>query len=115
MIEVTELEKSKVTPMYDRVLILPHEGHHESNSSLIIPESAKKKPTIGTIVQVGPSKEKHILDMVTSEAKFVKIEPPFKNGDKVLFTKYAGFDIKVDGISHLIVWYQDIIAIVEAS
>lgn len=113
MIEVTEIEKCTVKPLEDRILVKPLEGHHESKISLTLPQGTQKKPTLGIVIAVGPPSVRHILDLVKNKAEIMTVDAQVKPGDKVLFTKYAGFDIKINGIGHLVVFHRDLIAVVE--
>ena len=94
----------KLTPLHDRVIIkrLPEET--KTAGGIIIPDSAKERPMRGTVVAAGPGK----LD---ESGKLVKMS--VKAGDVVLFTKYAGTEIKIDGEEHLVLREDDILAIVE--
>ena len=86
-----------VKPLSDRVLILPNPAE-EKRPELIIPDTAKEKPLAGKVVAVGPG---------TSE---VKME--VKAGDQVLYGKYAGQEIQIDGVDYLIMKQSDILAII---
>ncbi|MBQ4279255.1 MAG: co-chaperone GroES [Rikenellaceae bacterium] len=88
----------KVKPLSDRVLIEPNPAEEKTASGLYIPDTAKEKPLAGTVVAVGPG---------TSE---VKME--VKVGDKVLYGKYAGTEITVDGKDYLIMRQSDVFAII---
>ena len=85
-----------VKPLSDRVLILPNHAEETTAGGLIIPDTAKEKPLAGKVVAVGPG---------TSE---VKME--VKVGDEVLYGKYAGTEINVDGTDYLIMKQSDILA-----
>ena len=87
-----------VTPLSDRVLILPNPAEEKTAGGLIIPDTAKENPLAGKVVAVGPG---------TSE---VKMEG--KVGDQVLYGKYAGQEIQVDGVDYLIMKQNDILAII---
>ena len=87
-----------VKPLSDRVLILPNPAEEKTSGGLIIPDTAKEKPLAGKVVAVGPG---------TSE---VKME--VKEGDQVLYGKYAGQEIQVDGVDYLIMKQNDILAII---
>ena len=97
----TKLKKHKamnVKPLSDRVLVLPNPAEEKTAGGLIIPDTAKEKPLAGKVVAVGPG---------TSE---VKME--VKAGDQVLYGKYAGQEIQVDGVDYLIMKQNDILAII---
>ena len=86
-----------VKPLSDRVLVLPNPAEEKTAGGLIIPDTAKEKPLAGKVVAVGPG---------TSE---VKME--VKVGDQVLYGKYAGQEIQVDGVDYLIMKQNDILAV----
>ena len=88
-----------VKPLSDRVLILPNPAEEKTAGGLIIPDTAKEKPLAGKVVAVGPG---------TSE---VKME--VKEGDQVLYGKYAGTEVKLDDEEYVVVRQSDILAIVE--
>ena len=94
----------KLKPLNDRVLVKRLEGEEKTAGGTIIPDSAKEKPQKGKVVAAGPGK----LD---ESGKLVKMA--VKAGDMVLFTKYAGTEIKIDGEEHLVLREDDILAIVE--
>ena len=94
----------KIRPLHDRVIIKRIEEEEKTKGGIIIPDSAKEKPSEGKVVAVGNGK---ILD--NGEVKALEV----KKGDKVLFGKYAGTEIKIEGEEHLIMREDDIIAIVE--
>jgi len=94
----------KIRPLHDRVIIKRIEEEETTKGGIIIPDSAKEKPSEGKVVAVGNGKH---LD--NGEVKALEV----KKGDKVLFGKYAGTEIKIDGEEHLIMREDDIIAIVE--
>jgi len=92
----------KVKPLQDRVLIKRVEEESKTKGGIIIPDSAKEKPQEGLVVAVGPGK---VTDNGT------RVTPGVKAGDRILFGKYSGTDIKVDGVEHLILREDDILAI----
>lgn len=91
-------KKVSIQPLQDRVLVLPAEAEQKTSSGIIIPDTAKEKPQRGTIVAVGNGK--------VDEPLTVKV------GDNVLYGKYAGTEIKVEGDDYLIMRESDIFAIV---
>ena len=93
---------AKVQPLGDRVLVQPLEEKEVKKGGIIIPDTAKEKPQEGTVVAVGPGK-------VNDSGKIVAMN--VKKGDKVLYGKYSGTDIKLDGEDHLIMPEEDILAI----
>ena len=94
----------KIRPLHDRVIVKRVEEEEKTKGGIIIPDTAKEKPIEGKIVAVGEGK-------ILENGKKQPLE--VKKGDKVLFGKYAGTDIKVEGEEHLIMREDDIIAIVE--
>ena len=94
----------KIKPLHDRVIVKRIEEEEKTKGGIIIPDTAKEKPSEGKIIAVGNGK---ILEDGSRQSLEVK------EGDKVLFGKYAGTEIKIDGTEHLIMREDDIIAIVE--
>lgn len=94
----------KVKPLNDRVLVLRIGEEEKTSGGIIIPDTAKEKPQEGKVIAVGPGK-------VNEEGK--KIALDVKAGDKILFGKYSGTEIKIDGVEHLIMREEDILAIIE--
>ena len=94
----------KVRPLGDRVLVKPLEKTNEKNSGIIIPDTAKEKPQEGLIVAVGKGK-------TTDDGKLIPLD--VKAGDKVLYGKYSGTEIKIDNVDHLILHQDDILGILE--
>jgi chaperonin GroES len=93
----------KMKPLADRVVIKPSPAEEKSRGGIILPDTAKEKPVIGEVVAVGPGK-------VSDEGKQVPME--VKVGDKVLYGKYSGTEVTVDGEEYLIMREADIFAIV---
>ncbi len=91
-------------PLYDRVLVQRLESEEKTKGGIIIPESAKEKPLEAKVVAVGSGKQ--LDDGKTAE-------PAVKKGDRVLFGKYAGTEVKVDGEEMIILREDDILAIIE--
>ncbi|EPR32282.1 10 kDa chaperonin [Alkalidesulfovibrio alkalitolerans DSM 16529] len=94
----------KLKPLHDRVLVKRLEEEEKTAGGIIIPDSAKEKPIKGEVVAAGPGK-------VSAEGK--KIEMSVKKGDKVLFNKYAGTEVKIDGVEYLVMREDDILAILD--
>lgn len=92
------MTKVNVKPLADRVLIQPAEAEQKTAGGIIIPDTAKEKPQRGTVVAVGPGKKDEPLTV--------------KVGDLVLYGKYAGTEITVDGSDYLIMRESDIVAII---
>ena len=93
----------KIKPLADRVVIKPAPAEERTKGGIILPDTAKEKPVIGEVVAVGPGK-------VSDEGK--KIPPEVKVGDKVLYGKYSGTEVTVEGEEYLIMREADIFAIV---
>ncbi|MBO4350383.1 MAG: co-chaperone GroES [Proteobacteria bacterium] len=94
----------KVRPLQDRVLVKRVESETRSAGGIIIPDTAKEKPLEGIVIAVGEGKR---LEDGS------RVKPEVKEGDRVLFGKYAGTEIKVDGTEHMILKESDILGILE--
>lgn len=94
----------KIKPLGDRVVISMVEREEKTRGGLFIPDTAKEKPMEGKIVSVG---EGRLLDNGT------KVAPVVKAGDRVIFDKYAGREVKMDDEEYLIISEKDILAVVE--
>lgn len=94
----------KVRPLHDRVIVKRMKEEEKTKGGIIIPDTAKEKPVEGKVIAVGDGK-------LNDEGKKIPLE--VKAGDKILFGKYAGTEIQIDGEEHLIMREDDIIAIVE--
>jgi len=94
----------KIRPLQDRIIVKRMEEEEMTKGGIIIPDSAKEKPMEGEVIAVGNGK---ILD------NGQKSTPDVKAGDKVLFSKYAGTEVKIDGEEHLIMREDDILGIIE--
>jgi chaperonin GroES len=92
------MAKVKIKPLADRVLVEPAPAEEKTAAGIIIPDTAKEKPQKGTVVAVGPGKK--------DEPMTVKV------GDNVLYGKYAGTELTIDGSNYLIMRESDIVAIV---
>jgi chaperonin GroES len=92
-----------VKPLADRILVKPLEAEEKTKGGIIIPDNAKEKPQKGEVVAVGPGK---IAD------NGQKIVMELKKGDKVLYGKYSGTEVTVDGQEYLIVKESDVLAII---
>ncbi len=93
-----------VKPTEDRVLIKPIEAESKTASGIFLPETAKEKPVRGTVVAIGPGKR---LD----NGKRAQLS--VKNGDTVVYGKYAGTEVEIKGIKHLIVRESELLGIIE--
>ncbi len=94
----------KIRPLHDRVIVRRIEEEEKTKGGIIIPETAKEKPSEGEVVAVGNGK-------LLENGKLQPLD--VKKGNKVLFGKYAGTEIKIDGEEHLIMREDDIIAIMD--
>ena len=97
---------AKVRPLNDRVLVKRVEEGEQVRGGIIIPDSAKEKPQEGEVIAVGNGK---MLDNGT------RIEPGVKVGDKILFGKYSGNEIKLDDEEYLIMREDDILGVIEGT
>ncbi len=97
------MSKLNINPLADRVVVKPMEAEEKTKGGIILPDTAKEKPIEGTIVAVGSGK-------VTDDGKTVPLT--VKVGDKVLYGKYSGTEITVDGDDYLIMRESDIFAII---
>ena len=93
----------KVKPLADRVVVKPLEEAEQMRGGLYIPDTAKEKPSQGEVVAVGPGK---VSDDGT------RLEMDVSVGDKVLYGKYSGTDVTLEGVEYLILRESDILAIV---
>jgi chaperonin GroES len=96
--------KMNVRPLYDRILVKRVEEEQKTAGGLFIPDTAKEKPQQGLVTAVGNGK-------VLEDGSLRKLD--VKTGDKILFSKYSGNDIKIDGVEHLILREDDVLAILE--
>ena len=103
MAEAT-LTKVSIQPLGDRVLVQPLEKDEIKKGGIIIPETAKEKPQEGKIVAAGPGKR-------DNEGKIVPMD--VKAGDRILYGKYSGTEIKIDDVEYLIMHQEDILGILK--
>jgi chaperonin GroES len=94
----------KIRPMNDRILVVRVEEEKKTAGGIIIPDTAKEKPQEGKVVAAGPGK-------MGDDGKRIPME--VKKGDRVLFAKYAGSEIKVDGVEQIFMREDDILGILE--
>lgn len=92
-----------IKPLGERVVVKVLESEEKTKSGIVLPDTAKEKPQLGKILAVGPGK---ILDNGQKVALDVKV------GDKVLFAKYAGTEVKLDGEEYMVLKENDILAII---
>ncbi len=94
----------KVKPLHDRILVQRIEEEERTKSGIIIPDTAKEKPIMGKVIAVGDGR---ILE------NGQKVPLSVKEGDRVLFGKYAGTEVKIEGEEYLIMREDDVLAIIE--
>ena len=98
------MAKLKFRPLHDRVVVRRIEAEEKTKGGIIIPDSAKEKPVEGEVLAVGNGK-------VQDDGSVRK--PEVKKGDRVLFGKYAGTEVKLDGVEHLILREDDILGVLD--
>jgi chaperonin GroES len=96
------MKQTTLRPLHDRVLVKRLEEQDERHGSILIPDSAKEKPQEGKVIAVGAGR-------VTDEGK--KLLPEVKAGDRILFGKYSGSEIRLDGQEYLIMKEEDVLGI----
>ena len=94
----------KIRPLQDRVIVKRIEEEEKTKGGIIIPDTAKEKPQEGRVVAVGKGK-------VNDDGKITPLD--VKVNDRVLFGKYAGSEINIDGVEHLIMREEDILGVIE--
>jgi chaperonin GroES len=94
---------TRVRPLHDRVIVKRIEEEEKSRGGIIIPDSAKEKPQEGQVIAVGPGRHE--------DGKVIPLD--VKAGDRVLFGKYAGTEVKLNGEEHLILREEDILGVME--
>ncbi len=94
----------KIRPLGDRILLKRIEGEDKSKGGIIIPDTAKEKPQEGRVVAAGKGR-------LLEDGKLVPLE--VKKGDRVLFGKYSGAEVKLEGEEHLIMKEDDILGVIE--
>lgn len=99
-----KMAQFKIQPLQDRVIVKPKEAEETTKGGIILPDTAKEKPIEGTVVAVGEGK-------VTEDGKLVKLT--VKVGDTVLYGKYSGTEVKIEGEEYLIMRESDIYGIVK--
>ena len=95
------MSEIKLKPLGDRVVVEPAAAEEKTAGGIILPDTVKEKPVEGTIVAAGPGK-------VADDGKTIKME--VKVGDKVLFAKWSGTEVKVDGVELLVMKEGDVLA-----
>ena len=94
----------KIRPLQDRILVKRIDEEETTKGGIIIPDSAKEKPSEGRVIAVGPGKRDDKGNLVAVEVQ---------KGDRVLFGKYAGTEVNLDGEEHLIISEDDVLAVLE--
>jgi chaperonin GroES len=95
--------KQSLKPLEDRIVVKPGEEEETTVSGIVIPDTAKEKPQEGSVIAVGPGR--------FEDGSRVPLD--VKVGDKVIYSKYGGTEVKLDGEDHLILSARDVLAIVE--
>ena len=96
--------KTTIRPLEDRILVRPEEGEETTVSGIVIPDTAKEKPSEGTVIAVGPGKR--------SDNSGELIHVDVNEGDRVLYSKYGGTEVKVEGEELLILSARDVLAVI---
>ncbi len=91
-------------PLQDQILVLRVESDEKTSGGIIIPEMAKEKPLEGKVVAVGPGRRNKAGNRVQIDVK---------KGDRIMFSRYAGSEIKIDGVEHLMMREDDILGVIE--
>ena len=94
----------KVRPLADRILVKREDPSETVRGGIIIPDTAKEKPQEGKVIEVGPGKV---------DDKGVRVPLEIKKGDRILMSKYAGTEVKIDGEEHIIMREDDVLAVIE--
>ena len=94
----------KIRPLHDRLIVKRLEEEEKTKGGIIIPDTAKEKPVEGKVIAVGEGR-------IKKDGKKIPVE--VKKGDRILFAKYAGTEVKIDGEEHLIMKEDDVLAIIE--
>jgi chaperonin GroES len=94
----------KIRPLQDRVIVKRLEEEEKTKGGIIIPDTAKEKPQEGKVIAVGKGK-------MTEDGKLIPLD--VKAGDKILFGKYSGTEVKIEGEEHLIMREEDILGVIE--
>jgi chaperonin GroES len=93
-----------IRPLHDRILVKRLEEESKTSGGLFIPDTAKEKPIQGKVISVGAGKRDKDGKLLTLDVKA---------GDKVLFSKYSGTEVKIDGEEHLIMREDDLLAVID--
>jgi chaperonin GroES len=95
---------TKLRPLDDNIVVRPAEAEEKTAGGIVLPDTAKEKPLRGEVVAVGPGR-------ILKSGK--RLEPSLKRGDNVMFGRYSGTDLKVDGVEHKILRESEILAVLE--
>ena len=91
----------KLEPLDDRIVVAPMEAEEKTKGGIVLPDTAQEKPQKGTIIAVGPGR-------VADDGK--RIAPTVKKGDKIIYARYGGMEVEVDGKEYMILRESDILA-----
>ncbi|HEX3325552.1 MAG TPA: co-chaperone GroES [Actinomycetota bacterium] len=94
--------KTSIKPLEDRILVRPEEGEETTVSGIVIPDTAKEKPQEGTVLAVGVGKRSDTGELIPMDVK---------EGDRVIYSKYGGTEVKLDGEELLILSARDVLAV----
>jgi chaperonin GroES len=94
----------KIRPLQDRVIVKRLEEEEKTKGGIIIPDTAKEKPQEGKVIAVGKGK-------INEDGKVIPLD--VKAGDRILFGKYSGTEVKIEGVEHLIMREDDILGVIE--
>jgi chaperonin GroES len=94
----------KIRPLQDRILVKRLEGEEKTKGGIIIPDTAKEKPQEGRVIAVGKGK-------INDEGKVLPLD--VKKGDKILFSKYSGTEVQIEGDEHIIIREDDVLGVIE--
>ena len=94
----------KIRPLYDRIIVRRIAEEEKTKGGIIIPDTAKDKPTEGEVVAAGKGR-------LTEDGKVIPMD--VKKGDRILFSKYGGNEVKIDGVEYLIMREEDVLGIIE--
>ncbi|MEA2505436.1 MAG: chaperonin GroES [Actinomycetota bacterium] len=94
--------KTNIKPLEDRILVRPEEGEETTVSGIVIPDTAKEKPQEGTVLAVGVGKRSDTGELIPMDVK---------EGDRVIYSKYGGTEVKLEGEELLILSARDVLAV----